>query len=443
MRRLQVPVAGAYEDLYCQAAAEISDGAPPWLRNQREAAFSQFRESGFPTRNIEAWKYTDITELAERSYAFASTSALDPQLLNHIPLYHDDEYRLVFVDRLFNRELSSPKPEGGVAVTRLPDAAGIPSLKGALTRSISDPAGPFARLNEALWRDGVVVCIAGKRKIERRLHLFFLHSGTVPDTMIAPRCAIAVGGLSEVRLSVTHASLQGGSAFNNAVMDLDLGEGAQVEMCHTQALSPDTCHVATSRITQRQDSRLHLLDFGVGGQLSRHEIQVALAGSGSEVVLDGIGAVRGKQVMDSHTVIEHLRPHCRSRQLYKSVLDDKAVTVFNGIVQVCAGAAGTDGEQMNRSLLLSRDAKANTKPELEIANDDVRCTHGATIGQLSEQELFYLESRGIAPAAAREMLARGFLEEVLYRLDDRRRHADLHALLDRYFETAGHIEEQS
>jgi Fe-S cluster assembly protein SufD len=255
---------------------------------------------------------------------------------------------------------------------------------------------------------------------------------------VTPRLVIDIGDLAEVQLAVTHASLQDGTVLNNGVVNIDVGSGAQVEFCHTQALSQAAYHVCTTRIRQQQDSALHALDVATGAALSRHDLSVSLEGPGSSVVLDGIMAARQRQVLDAHTTIEHMHPHCKSRQLYKSILDDRSSTVFNGLVRAHPGAMGTDGEQMNRNLLLSTKARANTKPELQIANDDVRCTHGATVGQISEQELFYLESRGIEPSMAREMLARGFVEEVLYRLDDTRRHADLHALLDRYFEQTGH-----
>jgi Fe-S cluster assembly protein SufD len=438
MRTLHVPVQGSYEDLYLQSAAAVEQRAPKWLLDRRDAAFARLRETGLPTRHVEAWKYTDITALADRKFAFARPSRLTRQLLQEIPTVHEDESLLVFVDGLYSSTLSSPVLEPGVTATPLLDAAHDSALCGALSRDGANNENAFVHLNEALWRDGVVLRIAGKRRLEHRIQLLFLHTGWAPNTMISPRCAVALGVLSETRLTITHASIGTGSAFSNAVVDIDVGEGAQLELCQTQTLSPASYHFATTRITQQRDSRLHSLDFGIGAGVSRHDIRVSLAGTGSEVVLDGISAVRGRQIMDAHTVIEHLQPHCTSRQLYKGVLDDHATTVFNGIVRVHPGAAGTDGQQMNRSLLLSREAKANTKPQLEISNDDVRCTHGATIGQLSEQELFYLESRGIAPAAARDMLARGFLEEVLYRLDDRRRHADLHVLLDRYFENTGH-----
>ena len=438
MRRTNVPVQGAYEELFLQAAAGMQGQAPKWVLDQREAAFAHFRAAGFPTRHVEAWKYTDITAVADEAFSFATPTQPTPEQLLALPGVHADETLLVFVDGLFNSSLSTSTLEDGVTTTPLIAAAYDKALQGALYRGFTDDENAFVHLNEALWRDGVIVRIAGKRKLEQRIHLLFLHSGTCADTMISPRCAVAVGDLSEARLAITHASANGERALNNAVVDVDIGNGSQLELVQTQALSPSSYHFSTTRITQQQDSALHSLDFATGALVSRHDIQVSLAGPGSTVSLDGISAVRDRQVMDAHTLIDHQQPHCTSRQLYKGLLDGHATTVFNGIVRVRPGASGTDGEQMNRSLLLSRDAKANTKPQLEIYNDDVRCTHGATVGQLSDQELFYLESRGIAPAAAREMLAHGFLEDVLYRLEDRRRHADLHALLARYFEGAAH-----
>jgi Fe-S cluster assembly protein SufD len=438
-KALSTPVAGRYQLLFDELLSERVGQEPEGLLDQRRAAFDRFLQTGMPTRRVENWKYTDVSQLATRNFVHRAPSPIPASRLRDVPLFHEDDATFVFVDGHYQPHLSLGEIVAGLKVTPLVDTAEDPRLKGALSRTNINMESPFVCLNRALWQDGLLLRVSGKQRLDRRIHVIFLHGGDVADALISPRLVVALGGYAEARLAVTHASLRRGMCFNNGCIDVELDEGAQLEMCHTQALSPDSLHLVTTRITQQRDSHLHTLDFHAGSALARHDLNVALAGEGASVTLDGIYVSRDRQVVDSHTVIEHMQPNCTSRQLYKGILDDRSTAIFNGAVRVHPGASGTDGSQMNRNLLLSTMARVNTKPELEIANDDVRCTHGATVGQLDPLERFYLASRGIDPDAARDMLSRGFVEEVLYRLKDTRRHAELHQLLDRYFGALGSV----
>ena len=432
-KALSLPVAGRYQALFDEVLSSRTDDEPGSLRQQRQASFDRFLQTGLPTRKVEAWKYTDVSRLAGRNLVHSAPADIPMSRLRDVPLYHEDDATFVFLDGVFRPKLSLSAVVPGLKVTPLADTARDPRLKGALSRTPVAMESPFVCLNRALWRDGLLLRVSGKQRLDRRIHVIFLHGGDVADEMISPRLVVALGGYAEARLAVTHASLRRGMCFNNGCIDVDMDEGAQVEMCHTQALSDDAIHLVTTRVTQQRDSNLHALDFHAGSSLARHDLSVALAGEGASVTLDGVYVARDRQVVDSHTVIEHMQPNCTSRQLYKGLLDDRSTAIFSGAVRVHPGASGSDGSQMNRNVLLSPLARVNTQPELEIANDDVRCTHGATVGQLDPMELFYLASRGLAPEVARDMLCRGFVEEVLYRLKDTRRHAELHQLLDRYF----------
>jgi len=298
----------------------------------------------------------------------------------------------------------------------------------------ADRETPFMALNHALWRDGLHLHLAANGKMERRIHVLFLHSQQSSDVIVNPRLLISLGHHAEASIAVTHASLGDAPCFNNATLDIALDEGAQLNFCHAQLLNPAATHIGATSITQQADTTLRCMDFNIGAALARHDLTVAMVGPGATTSLNGLYAVKDRQQVDCHTLIEHAAPNCSSRQLYKGILDDRATGVFNGAIRVYPGASATDGQQMNRNLLLSNTCKINAKPELQISNDDVKCTHGATVGRLDDQELFYLASRGIDTATARDMLSRGFAEEVLFQLADRQLHSDLHEILNLYFE---------
>lgn len=436
-REISMPVHEHYDTLFAGVRDDMTGQGEEWLLEQRDASFERFRKIGFPTQRVEAWKYTDVSALKDRAFTSAAPYPLEPGALRNLPLLHSDETTFIFVDGYYSPELSSPELEDGVSVSPLLSATTEPTLKSVLMRSNIQMESAFACLNRALWCDGLFLQIAPQTKLGQRIHIVFVHSGAQQNVLVSPRLVVSVGSCAEARIAITHTSLAEGCILNNGVFDIDIDAGANVELCQTQALSLQSFHFCNTRIVQQRDSTLHSLDFVSGALLSRHDLRVSLAGAGCTLVQDGIMAARERQVVDAHTAIEHMHQNCKSRQLYKAILDDRATTVFNGLVRVHPGASGTDGAQMNQNLLLSTKAKANSEPELQIANDDVRCTHGSTVGQISAKELFYLESRGIAPDAARDMLARGFVEEVLYRLDDSRRREDLHMLLDHYFENTG------
>jgi Fe-S cluster assembly protein SufD len=274
-------------------------------------------------------------------------------------------------------------------------------------------------------------------KLNKRIHILFLTTGSVANAFIAPRVLVSVGRSSEVCVVQSHIGSPGTASFTCAVSDLHVSDNAHVNFNKVQSEAPEAFHYSLLRTHQCADSHLSLFDFSRGALLSRNEVYVDLAGEGAHVQLNGLYAVRDKQHVDHHTVVDHLVPRCVSRQIYKGILDDSAHAVFNGRVIVRPHAIKTDGFQMNQNLLLSRSAKVDTKPQLEIQNDDVKCTHGATIGQIDEDQQFYLMSRGIEKDEATDMLTRGFVEDILYTVPDKRLQDSLRGLLDGFFTSPG------
>ncbi|MBT3295288.1 MAG: Fe-S cluster assembly protein SufD [Verrucomicrobia bacterium] len=402
----------------CESAGQLA---------ARQAAFDRFMEQGIPTRRVEAWKYTDVTRLAEEVFAPAAPAPLTAETVTGLPLYHPEDETVVFASGILQPGLSR-HPEGSVLelhpLHTMPDP----------TAPVPIHDNPFVDLNHALWRDGALLRLPPSTTPAQRIHVLFVHATAATPTLSHPRLLIDLGEHATAEIAITHVTLGDKACFNNATLDITLQPGAHLELVYTQVLNQASTHLGTTTITQQRDSTLHAMDFSAGSALARHSLSVALAGEGASASLDGLYIVQGRQHVDAHTCIQHQQPNGSSRQLYKGILDDRATAAFSGLVRVHPGATGTDAQQMNRNLLLSNDALANSKPQLEISNDDVRCTHGATVGRLDDLELFYLASRGIDPTAARDMLSRGFAEEVLYRLPDTQRHADLHAILNRTFE---------
>ncbi|MBL7075854.1 MAG: Fe-S cluster assembly protein SufD [Kiritimatiellae bacterium] len=421
--------AAHYGEQFHALLARNNGGEPPALQAQRQAAYDRFMAQGIPTRRVEAWKYTDITRLAEEVFLPIDPTGVAPQATAHLPLCHEGDERLVFVEGILQPGLTH-RPDGSAL-----QVSPLSSASESIAEDSGEPSdNPFVALNSACWRDGSILEVPPDQKLGHRVHVLFLHAAHSEPSVIHPRLRLRLGRHAETQVVVTYASLGDGPCLNNVCLEVELDEGAQLALAQAQILNVASTHLGFTRVSQRRDSSLSSMDFHAGSALARHELTVALNGEGATATLNGLYAVKHRQHVDCHTCIEHQQPNCSSRQLYKGILGDRASAVFDGLVRVHPGASGTDGEQMNRNLLLSGDCQANAKPRLEIANDDVRCTHGATVGQLADQELFYLESRGIDPAAARDMLSRGFAEEVLYRLKDRALHGDLHAVLDRFFE---------
>ena len=432
MRARSVELGAGYAEL-ASAWRAAAGGRPEWLVNRASAALARLTEQGLPTKRVEEWKYTDIAFLAETALALpvagAAACGVDEAALRRLAFWHADDLNVVFVNGRLVEELSPGLKAPELSWTRLDEMGASPEAEAAA-------GSPGELLNAAFAGDGLQLRVAAGTKVLPRIHVLWLHAGEEANVLMAPWLGIRAERESEARVAVTAYSLTELAGLHVPRVAAHAEAGAQLAVSQSQRLNVASWMVGTTRLEQEADSRVVHLEAALGGALSRHDVSAVLLESGGEVELNGLYALRGRRHTDFHTLIEHRKPNCNSRQEYKGILDGKSAGVFNGAVRVLPKASGTDGYQLNKALLMSRDAQMFSKPELLIDNDDVRCTHGATIGQLSEQELFYLQSRGIAEAEARHLLARGFVEDILFRQGDERQRADLDNALDQYFAVA-------
>lgn len=388
-------------------------GAGTDLAALRRRALARFLETGFPAARDEEWLFTDVRPIASRRFAPADDlrpaarrlpESTMPAWLSVTP------FRIVFLNGRFLPELSSRDFPAGLRVGSLAERLGKPSdTLRALGKSAAHQATPFAALNTAFFSDGALVETDPGIVVREPVHVVFATEAESP-VAVHPRLLVRAGARSQLTLVETHFGR--GAYLSNAVAELSLGEGAVVEHVRFQDESPEAFHIALTSVEQgmKTDYASHAL--ALGGSLSRHDLGIVLAGEGAACVANGLYLASGERHVDNHTAIDHARPHCSSLELYKGILDGRASAVFNGRIGVREGAQKTDARQTNRNLLLSEDATINTKPQLEINADDVKCSHGATIGQLDDDALFYLRSRGLAEEDARGLLIGGFAAEI-------------------------------
>ncbi len=408
---------------------------PEWLLGQRRAALDELLRNGLPTRKTEDWKYTDTSAITDREWNYPPLDE-DAILTGHkFPqdMLHAEELNIVLINGIYCPGLSTVDNEDTIEVLGLRSPLAESLLEAALSQPDALIEQPFSTLNRAGWRDGVALVIAPGKRPPARIHLLLLHDGDTRNALITPRIVIRAGEGSDATIAITHASCSRESCLSVTCIDVDIADAARLRLYQTQSLNNASFHAGTLRVTLGRDSSLQSLEAAFGAALSRQNLTVTFNAPGGEAILNGIYTLNGDRLCDFHTAIVHRLPDCRSRQVYKGILDDRATAVFNGAVQVAPHASGTDGYQLNRTLLRSPQARVFTKPELRIDNDDVRCTHGATIGQLDPRQLFYLQSRGINPQQARDILARGFVEDLLFAIESPRQRETLDRCLDGFF----------
>lgn len=418
------------------------DGAahdPAWLRELRRDAMAEFTRAGFPTerRGNEPWKYTDVRSLA--STAFAAPEGTEPPEeldLSPYELPCPRVHQLVFVDGRYAPQLSTDPPSEGARsshvffehgdgpiVGRLAEAAhyDVPLVREHLGKHAGAAAGAFTSLNTAFVRDGAFVSIPDGVSVPEPIYLLFISTGQSEPAVPAvtyPRVLIVAGRDSAATVLVSFESLGDGAYFTDAVTEVVAGPGARLRCVTLQRESPAAYHVSTTQVVQARDSSVSSVAVDLGGGLVRHDLSVLLAEPGAAASLGGLYLGRGERHVDNHTFVDHAVPGASSDEVYKGILDDDSRGVFVGHVLVRPGAQHTVAHQVNKNLLLSDGAEADTQPKLEIFADDVTCTHGAAVGQLDPAALFYLSSRGIGPETARSLLVHGFVREVVDSIAD-------------------------
>ncbi len=421
------------------------EAADPFHARRREA-LERFSERGFPTVRDEEWRYTDVSPLASIPFEPVleySGTGLKPGMVEDHSLGLRNS--VVLVDGFFSRELSKP--------LSLPPGVRVESLSAAvkstprdvepfLGRLAARAMNPFAALANAFLRDGVVVFVPDNTVMDEPVHLLSLATSRPGPFVIHPRILIVVGNNAQFSLLESHVGVGDNVYFTNAATDFFIGENSVVEHDKLQMESLQAYHISTVSMHQSRTSTMISNNIALGGRLTRNDIGVVLDGEGSEATLNGLYLGTGERLIDNHTAIEHAQPHCNSHELYKGILSGKSRGVFNGKIFVRKDAQKTDAKQTNKNLILSDDASIDTKPQLEIFANDVKCTHGATIGQLDEEALFYLRSRGISTGDARTMLIYAFASDVIDRISKTSLRGRLHGLLHRQLEAEGTITER-
>jgi Fe-S cluster assembly protein SufD len=390
---------------------------PAWLRATRRAAAGAFERLGFPTTRDEEWRFTNVAPIAETAFAPAPPAAVSRADAQRFAIPGVDGPVLVFVDGRYAPALSVAAGSG-VTASSLADALEHdPSrLEPHLGRHVTFTDRAFAALNTALFEDGAFVAIPDHLVFDDPIQILFLSTVTATPAASHPRALILAGRNSQVKVIETFAALGASRGLTNAVTEIVVGPGAVVDHYRLQRESEVAFHIGHTQfqLGRSSTSSSHALAFG--GLIARHDAVAVLADEGAECTLNGLYLADGVRLIDNHTEIDHAMPHGTSHEVYKGILDGRARGVFNGRIRVRPDAQKTDAKQTNKTLLLSDDAQVNTKPQLEIFANDVKCTHGATVGQLSEDALFYLRARGIGVDDARSLLVRAFATDVTGRM---------------------------
>jgi Fe-S cluster assembly protein SufD len=415
-----------YVSSFLEREGKLAGNDRHWLVTLRRDAIERFAELGFPTTKHEEWRFTNIAALAATPFEPAApveSATVRSQLAQSS--YADLVCpRLVFLNGRCAPELSDPMPAGVKAGSlRAALTERSPVVERQLTRYADFQKHPFVALNSAFMEDGALVEIAKDAVLEKPIYLLYV---SVPDGKPAvthPRNLILAGRGAQATVIEGYVGLEfrisnfGKSVyFSNAVTELVADEGAIVNHYKVEQESGAAFHVATLVFHQARSSTVNTCTIQFGGKLVREEVRNVLDGEGAESTFNGLYVISGEQHVDNHTTLDHAQPHCASREFYKGVLDGHAHAVFNGRIIVRQDAQKTDSKQSNKNLLLSADAVIDSKPQLEIYADDVKCTHGATIGQVDQEAVFYLRSRGIGLEDARSLLVQAFASDIIGRI---------------------------
>lgn len=396
------------EDMLAYAEGRTGEG-PSWLRELRRRALAIFRESGVPTTKIEEWKYTPLRSVAETQWkpSFGESTTFQAPFL--VP----GSIRVVLVNGRLDESLSSLQTINGLILSSLDSALVLhPDLVEKHLGSVAAlPRHPFAALNSAIWQGGLFIHLAKDAAIEPVIEI--VHISTGSGLSVAPRILVVAEEGSQAKITERYVTEAESANLILPVTESIIASGANVEHVRIQVEEEESYHIGLWESTMGTKTTFHAYNLVFGAKLHRLDQNITLAGEHSSCRLDGVIIGHGEQLLDNHTNLDHAVANCTSFEVYKQIIDDSATVVFNGKIYVHPGAQKTDAKQTNQALLLSPNATINSKPQLEIFADDVKCTHGATVGQLEETPLFYLMSRGIPKAQARGILVYAFAAEVL------------------------------
>ena len=412
----------AYVERFPEVSAALPGRGLPWLNDMRTSAIERFSALGLPTPKMEAWKYTNLSKLEKTVFqpATPAVDGLDAARLAPYRLDQTASHRLVFVDGMFRPEHSALDGlPAGVRITHL--AAAFESdpdgLEQILHGATADDGAALVALNTAFMSDGAFVTIARGAALEAPIHLLFVASSNASAIVSHPRNLIVAEAGSSVTIMESYVGLGSDGYWTNAVTQVVAARDARVRHYKLQDEGPAAFHIATTRVGLASGCAYDNFCLSLGGLLARHEIEAAFNGEGGACRLDGAYLARARQHMDTTTRLDHATPGCSSNEVYRGVLDERAHGVFQGTIKVRPDAQKTDAYMLNENLLLSEQAQVDTKPELEIHADDVKCGHGATAGELDREALFYMRARGVSEELARSLLIEAFVAEPVERVE--------------------------
>lgn len=416
---MSMVVSNSYLDSILKGQPQLPPSSTTWFNQLRAHALEQAGTLQVPTTRDEEWRFTDISPLTR--LPLRPSLPISAPLVTEVERFQLDDatIRLVFVDGAFMPHLSS-RLEGseyeGLVVTDLSVAVATHAavIEPHLGRLAGFENNLFAALNTAYLHHGALIIVPRNAKIQKPVHVLFI--ATQAGAAMHPRCLLIAQGGSEVTLVEDYVALQDEAYVTNAVTEVALENNARVNHVRVQRDSMEAFHIANCAVSVAHASCYRSVSVALGGRISRYDLNARLEAEGAECFIDGLALIKGRQLADTHTCIDHAKPHGTSRQSHKCIVDGGAHAVFNGKILVRAGALRTDSAQSSRNLLLSAKARVDTKPQLEIFADDVKCAHGATVGQLDHEELFYLRSRGLSEIAARNLLTYAFGAEIIDRI---------------------------
>lgn len=392
-----------------------------WVELVRESAMDRFELLGFPTVRDEEWKYTNLAQLAKEEFSHSiEPSSLTAEDVAQFSFPETSNSNLVLINGVLRNDLSKVNALEKVVATDLFTAIGDARynkiVRSYLARNATYNDRGLTALNTAFLQSGVFVLIPKDVQLESPLQITFVADATVSESVQFPRVLVVAEENSSAKLVESFVSVGAHRHFTNAVVEIVAKDGARLEHCRLQDEHLNSYHVASSSIELGRASSYNSTAINLGGQLTRHDVSVVMNHEGAECWVDGLYVVGENQHSDTHSVIDHKQPNCKSHQLYKGILDGNGRAVFNGKIFVREGAQKTDALQTNKNLLLSPHARVDTKPQLEIYADDVKCAHGAAVGQIDPDELFYLQTRAINPELGKSLLTYGFAEEVIQKI---------------------------
>lgn len=388
------------------------------IADLRANAMDAFRQSGIPTTRHEEWKYTNVKALTERFNRFGNGSLSGMVASKHIEqflLAGKSVCLLVFENGVFNEALSSTAPEGLVVqnlATSMQDAA----VKQYLGKIASSNTDAFVAINTAFMRDGVFIHVPAKAQGSKPIHILYIN--TSAEAVVTRNLVVAEPSSSVEIIESYHSLDDSQEGFTSNVTEVVVKQNANVTWVKAQLENNRTSQISFTQVEQEQDSRFSSSVMTLGGKLTRNNLHIRLDGTNCNAHMYGLYLLDGHQLCDNHTLVDHAMPHCESNELYKGILNDSSSGVFNGKIFVRQDAQKTNAYQSNKNILLSDDAQMNTKPQLEIFADDVKCSHGTTTGQIDEEALFYLRARGIGEQAARTLLNIAFVGDVLSHIEN-------------------------